>query len=154
MRKSRFQCCTGQFCSNQVVIMVKRIRNISFKIVETFVLIPLIELRNETLVIRIKSGILNFCGIRKSRFQCCTGQFCSNQVFIMIKRIRNISFKIVQTFVLIPLIELRMGDFSNSNKVSNSQFLRNTQITFPMLFSTVLVKWARYCAQTNQEYFL
>ena len=64
-----------------------------------------IRFKCEALIIRIKSGILNFCGIRKSRFQCCTGQFCSNQVVIVIKGIRNISFKIVETFVLIPLID-------------------------------------------------
>ena len=45
-RKSRFQCCTGHFWSNQLVIVVKRIRNISFKIVETFVLIPSIDASN------------------------------------------------------------------------------------------------------------
>ena len=58
---------------------------------------------------RIKSGILNFCGMRKSRFQCCTGQFWSNKLAIVVKRIRNISFKIVQTFVLIPLIDALNG---------------------------------------------
>ena len=63
-----------------------------------------IRFKFEALVIRIKSCILNFCGIRKSRFQCCTGQFWSNQVVIVVKRIRNISFKIVETFVLIPSI--------------------------------------------------
>ena len=55
---------------------------------------------------RIKSGILKFCGMPKSRFQCCTGQFWSNQVVIVVKQIRNISFKIVETFVLIPLIDV------------------------------------------------
>ena len=85
--------------------MVKRITNISFKIVETFVLIPLID----ALVIGIKSAIVNFCGVRKSRFQCCTRQFWSNQVVIAVKRITNISFKIVETFVLIPLIDVSNG---------------------------------------------
>ena len=46
MRKSRFQRCTGQFWSNQLVIVVKRITNISFKIVETFVLIASIDASN------------------------------------------------------------------------------------------------------------
>ena len=63
----------------------------------------------EALVIRIKSGILNFCGMRKSRFQCCTGQFWSNQLVIVVELIRNISFKIVETFVLIPLIDASNG---------------------------------------------
>ena len=46
MRKSRFQYYTAQFCSNQVVIVVKRIRNISFKIDQTIVLIALIDASN------------------------------------------------------------------------------------------------------------
>ena len=64
---------------------------------------------SEDLVIRIKSGILNFCGMHKSRFQCCTGSFSSNQLVIVVKRIRNISFKILQTFVLIPLFDASNG---------------------------------------------
>ena len=47
-----------------------------------------------------------------------------------------------------------MGGFSNSNKVWYSQILRNAQITFLMLYWAVLVKSARYCGQTNKEYFL
>ena len=49
---------------------------------------------------------------------------------------------------------LRIGGFRNSNKVWDSQFLRNAQITFPKLYWTVLVKSAPYCGQTNPEYFL
>ena len=47
-----------------------------------------------------------------------------------------------------------MGAFSNLNYFWYSQILRNAQITFQILYWTVLVKSARYCGQTNHEYFL
>ena len=70
---------------------------------------PNLRFEWEALIIRIKSGILKFCEIRKSRFKCCTGQFCSNQIVIVVKPIRNISFKIAETFAIILLIEASNG---------------------------------------------
>ena len=71
----------------------------------------------------------------------------SNESGIFRLRSLKLSFKYLQ-------FTLRIGGFSNSNYVWYSQFLRNAEITFLMLYWLVLVKSAPYCGQTNQEYFV
>ena len=48
---------------------------------------------------------LKFADSATSHFKCYTEQFNSYNVVIVLKRIRNVSFNIVETFVSIPLTE-------------------------------------------------
>ena len=127
----------------------QRITTTSSNIVETFVLIPFVEASEMRIDLLVQKTVVhNFLRIPESTFPLLQSTVQMESIRSSTQTITTTSSNIVETFVLIPFVEvseMRINLLVQKTVVHN--FLRIPQSTFPLLQSTVQMKSIRSSTQ-------
>ena len=122
----------------------------SSNIVETFVLIPFVEVSEMRIDLLVQKTVVhNFLPIPQSTFPFLQSTFQMESSCSSTQTMTTFSSNIVETFVLIPFVEaseMRIDLLVQKTVVHN--FLRIPQSTFPLLQSTVQMESIRSSTQT------
>ena len=122
----------------------------SSNIVETFVLIPFVEVSEMRINLLVQKTVFhNFLPIPQSTFAFLQSTVQMESIRSSTQTITTTSSNIVEAVVLIPFVEaseMRIDLLVQKTVVHN--FLRNPQSTFPLLDSTVQMESSRSSTQT------